>query len=534
MLVSTAILLIGLLVSAIIVLTSPGLQDLRYRESLDMAQVARNYARGEGFTTGVGRPLQLRQSPGTGWPLPDLTNPPLFPLALSVLLRVAEDTDKTVAVTSSLFWGLLLAVLLVWGAKAQGVFTSSLAALMVTVNMRMAIAASAGHSITLAALFTFLALAVLASGERLGPGHGILSGALVGISFLAVYGTGTFLLALLCYVLFLSKTKKSGLVALSLVAGFFASTTPWLLRNLIVTGRPWGTLRWIDMAAFTESHLGLQVIRDFAPEPFSLSNFVATHLVPVLSRGLRFLLDFSEDLPACWSWIVLALVAASLLEDRLPESIKRLRSLTLLSLCIYVPLASFLARSTDGLLILLPPAALIGSSLLTTYYKTDRTGEGRQHLGQKRGAVLILCALSVVLIALPLYRTVFATKLPFPPLVEGDFALLEETIEEDAVVVTDVPFALTWHCDRKSVWLPLGMDQLAILCEGRDEIRYLYLSSSILMYPGTERPDTWKKAYFQKSLVPGFELDPRFTGFGVLYRKAEMEEEPAPMSPDGG
>ena len=72
----------------------------RKRESKDMAQFARNIARGQGFTTYVIRPLSLWQLEHHGWDIqdkatreklimkhPDIYNPPLYPLVLAGLFR---------------------------------------------------------------------------------------------------------------------------------------------------------------------------------------------------------------------------------------------------------------------------------------------------------------------------------------------------------------------------------------------------------------------------------------------------------------
>src|SRR5437867_57538 len=70
-------------------------RGLEKREAIDMAQLARNIARGRGFTTSVVRPVSL-------WHLktyrpdhnpmfedhPDLYNPPLYPLILAGIFRL--------------------------------------------------------------------------------------------------------------------------------------------------------------------------------------------------------------------------------------------------------------------------------------------------------------------------------------------------------------------------------------------------------------------------------------------------------------
>src|SRR5260221_10587355 len=78
-----------------LIYTAGQFRGLEKREAIDMAQLARNIARGEGFTTSVIRPVSL-------WHLrtyrpdhdqkfenhPYLYNPPLYPLMLAGMFRL--------------------------------------------------------------------------------------------------------------------------------------------------------------------------------------------------------------------------------------------------------------------------------------------------------------------------------------------------------------------------------------------------------------------------------------------------------------
>jgi hypothetical protein len=73
---------------------------LRHPEAMDQAQVARNLARGEGFTTRLIRPLSLwrltEQSSARDMMVdyhPDLNNPPMYPAILSALFYIAEKGE---------------------------------------------------------------------------------------------------------------------------------------------------------------------------------------------------------------------------------------------------------------------------------------------------------------------------------------------------------------------------------------------------------------------------------------------------------
>ena len=64
-------------------------------EAMEAAQLARNIARGQGYTTQCVRPLAFyllnQKDPGTKWlekPTPDVSTPPVYPVLLAGLMKV--------------------------------------------------------------------------------------------------------------------------------------------------------------------------------------------------------------------------------------------------------------------------------------------------------------------------------------------------------------------------------------------------------------------------------------------------------------
>ncbi len=95
------LLLILLAAALSLVYTAGQFRGLNKRESMDMAQLARNLAHGQGFTTYVIRPLSLWQLEQNGWNIqdkatrarlimnhPDICNPPLYPMVLAGLFKI--------------------------------------------------------------------------------------------------------------------------------------------------------------------------------------------------------------------------------------------------------------------------------------------------------------------------------------------------------------------------------------------------------------------------------------------------------------
>lgn len=82
-------------------------------EAMDCGQLARNIARGKGFTTNFIRPSSLLFIERISVH-PELYNPPLYSWLLSLIFRIAGSSDKVVVLFSlSLFWitGVLIVLL---------------------------------------------------------------------------------------------------------------------------------------------------------------------------------------------------------------------------------------------------------------------------------------------------------------------------------------------------------------------------------------------------------------------------------------
>ena len=77
-----------------------GLNVIEGIEAIDLAQVARSVAEGEGFVTRFVRPVALRyQESAIGQP--ELTRPPLYILVLALAMKFLETSDGTVAAVSA-------------------------------------------------------------------------------------------------------------------------------------------------------------------------------------------------------------------------------------------------------------------------------------------------------------------------------------------------------------------------------------------------------------------------------------------------
>ena len=238
--------------------------------TLVQADMGRQLARGEGFTTLVNYPQAsaVLAARGTRFdpakPYPELYQAPLYSLVIAAGLRaLPAGLRESLFTTASLppgggfgadYFLLGLNLLLFWLAAALtfvlarrlfDVRTGGLAAgaLLVSVPAwQQTVAVNGTPLLMVLALVAFWILARM-EGEEGGPGRfspGWLAalGAVCGLLFLAEYTAGALVLVALGYVAW-RQEGRARWTALALVAGvFLLVTAPWLARNLSLTGHP--------------------------------------------------------------------------------------------------------------------------------------------------------------------------------------------------------------------------------------------------------------------------------------------------------
>ncbi len=266
---------------------------LSKREAIDMAQLARNIARGEGFTTHVIRPLSLWQLEQNGWDiqdkdtrnrlineLPDISNPPLYPFVLAQLFKVLPKSMFKYNEADHIFpaerWIILpfnqlclLASVLLTYLWAKRLFDGRVAAMVGWLMLFSDTLWSYGVSglptnlllllLLLAMYCLFLADGRLnppvpAEGEAVDVAPARVTGAVValavgsavllGLCFLTRYLAGFFVVPLAIYAARIFRGRAAALWAGVYVVVFLAVITPWLVRNERVSGSVLGIAKY--------------------------------------------------------------------------------------------------------------------------------------------------------------------------------------------------------------------------------------------------------------------------------------------------
>jgi 4-amino-4-deoxy-L-arabinose transferase-like glycosyltransferase len=277
-------------------------------EAMDAAQVARNLASGDGYTTLFIRPLSvhLLQSQGQAAGQkslgfgnaeaarlngmhPDLANPPAYPVVLAGLMWTLDKTrifpfHYAIPSKPQPFWSkdngfwryqpdflisvfnqlLFLGLVVVVYFLARQLFDPGVARLsafvLLATELFWRFSVSGLSTLLLLIVFAGLAWCIfLLDRESREPKFGrsvifaiaALAGLLVGIGGLTRYAFLWLIIPLLTFVVVFTGLKRLTLALITLLA-FAAVVTPWLIRNYRLSGTPFGTASYtmIEGTAF--------------------------------------------------------------------------------------------------------------------------------------------------------------------------------------------------------------------------------------------------------------------------------------------
>jgi 4-amino-4-deoxy-L-arabinose transferase-like glycosyltransferase len=400
-------------------------KNMTTSEGMDAAQVARNLARGKGFTTFFIRPFSIslvrehnqekHGLPELGQKFddarlngnhPDLANPPVYPFVLAGLMKVAHfrypvDTShpfwsipkaRITEEGGRQFWryqpdfliaffnqALFLAVVVLVFFLARRLFdvrTAWLAAgLVFGTELFWRFTVSGLSTLLALVVFTGLLWCLVWLEEELreprwGRGRlfllAALTGALVGLGALTRYSLGWLILPVLAFLLLFSGKQRLLLAAVAFVA-FAVVLMPWVARNYKVSGTPFGTAGYAiaqGAGGFPEHQLERSLAPDLSRVGFqSLRQKFLLNLRPIVQN----------DLPRLGgNWLV-AFFLVGLLVNFANPAARRLRHFLLMCLGVFV-FVQALGRTqlsedspevnSENLFILLAPLVVVyGASL---------------------------------------------------------------------------------------------------------------------------------------------------------------------------
>jgi hypothetical protein len=491
---------IGAAVLALVMLTlgynSRAFKNMATQEAMDAAQLGRNLAQGKGYTTLFIRPFSIHlmkertqnnlgrmsaervaDPPQLKGMHPDISNPPVYPVALAGIMKVLPF-HYTVDLVHP-FWrhqpdllislfnqGLFFLIIVLTFLLARRLFDPGVAwlsgALLLCTELFWRFSVSGLSTMLMILIFMGLVWClVLLEQEAREPKWGAvggivlaaLVGGLVGLGGLTRYAFGWLILPVVLFLILSGGRQRVLLVLISLVT-FAAVLGPWLARNYFVSGTPFGTAGFAVMEntmKFPEHRLERSLEPDF-------SRLYPMYFWIKLTTNARQIVQ--SELPKLGgSWIT-AFFLVGLLVGFRNLAARRLRYFVLGCVVVLV-IAQSLGRTqlsedspeinSENLLILLAPLVLIyGVSLF--YLLLDQIALPFPELRYiVIGSFSALVCLPLIFAFLP-PRTI---PVAYPPYYPPAIQTLANWLKEKELTMSDVPWAVAWYGQRQSVWLTL-------------------------------------------------------------------------------
>ena len=470
-------------------------------QAMDQAQIGRQIARGEGFTTQFIRPLELHLAERGGESnvalasLHDTYHAPLNPLVLGAVLKLvsADDAekwqmgakeliyplDRVVALVSTLFFLMAMGVtyLLVsriFDARIAGVT----AILMLLCDLMWRFSLSGLPQMLLLLLFSCGLYFAYRTVEAQEEGRTSLVLPIIAAVFFSLMVLAHWITVwiFIGYIIFAGLAfKPRGVVALFSLGVLALFVAYPVFRMIDLTGQPLGAARFVFYNGLANgSEAAVMRTLDLGDTPLNIDGL----LLKILGTTL---VQASDLVPFLGGIIAAPLFFVALLHPFRRASISRFRwLLALMWLFAALGMAVFgVARDRElhpnQIHILFAPImAAYGLALLTILWSKLPVVATNPFLRHAHHFVIVALSAAPLLLSLPravsLYMNVvdkggFPQWPPYyPPLLNlGLSRWVDRDPTQPEIVVSDQPWAVAWYADVPSIWLPRSKEDLLSL-----------------------------------------------------------------------
>ncbi|NJK90968.1 MAG: glycosyltransferase family 39 protein [Blastochloris sp.] len=265
------------------------------------------------------------------------------------------------------------------------------------------------------------------------------------LAFLTRYSMMAFPLALMFGAAFSFRQRIPALVITVLVPLLIAA--PWLLRNMQLTGNPFG-FAWVGIYAFDSvlwrtfgehpaAYMGLKqlvkaVVFGLGNQLENMGYFFGGFLLPgVFFASLLHTFRNSATQMSRWVWLIaavlLVLFNASVIKQADPQ--------------VFLEL--------NGLIVLIPILAAYSAAFL--YTLMDRLKLPSNIL--QIPLVVLIVGLQLIPLGIKVVQKT-PPRFAYPPYFPPVLFFIKDWLEPTELKSADIPWATAWYCDRVSLWIP--------------------------------------------------------------------------------
>ena len=385
----------------------------------------------------------------------------IFTLATAILLFLAADRffDRRIATLAPLAFLLSHTVL----ERTLSGRPDAMAAFFATAAFSVGLLAVHRHSGNAGSVYRAAAVAVVA---------GILSGLAVLTEYSLILMAAAPLLA--CSLAVDTSGRRALVIGL-FMAALMTVIAPWILRNIQLSGHPFGLaqLAWYRDSAIFPAH---RIDRSLTwnPEAVPFGTLLRARWLHGLSHA-----GWMTRWFAATEAVFPALALAALWLSGMPRQYRLLRWPLLAAALLLLTVEPVLAATQPGRFLypLLPWIILLGCVALI--HLLDRMAAEWPVIRQS------VCAAALLLHAAPVIAALLGPRppLPYPPLYPPFVAAVCDLVENDELMVSDLPWATAWYGNQRSLWLPNTLDELYTVNDRHQTIAALYLTTETSARP---------------------------------------------------
>jgi hypothetical protein len=300
------------------------------------------------------------------------------------------------------------------------------------------------------------------------------------VGALTRYAFGWVIVPVMVFLILFGGQRRVWQAAAALGA-FTLVLLPWVIRNFVVSGTPFGTAG-LAVVEGTYAFPGFRLERLVHPD-LSIAFWLKLYVYKLFGN----LYDIVQSkLPKLGeSWASMLFLAGLLLGFRSAAS-RRLRYFLLMCLGTFIVVQA-LGRTglsdespevnSENLIVLTTPLVFIyGVVFFLTFL-----GQMKLPVKQLRSAII---GLFVALSCLPLIDTLLASKVSpvvYPPYYPPDIQKVAGWMKENELMMSDVPWAVAWYGHHQCVWLTLNaQDDFFAINDDLKPVQGLYLTPETL------------------------------------------------------
>jgi len=232
---------------------------------------------------------------------------------------------------------------------------------------------------------------------------------------------------------------------------------PWIVRNMHVCGSPFG-VAWLTILS------GMRGSEDTIMRSFSI-DFAGIQPYFYRNKIVTNFLDQSGSLFSYYGGLIAApfFLVALLHRFKRPETEAFKWAVLLMFLGAIFGMCVFDVKTTplhpnDLHVLFIPLLTAFGLAFLLVLWSRLEINFNLARIG--------FLAIIFIVSAVPMENDLFGTPknmIQWPPYVPFSIATLHDLSNSDDIITSDMPWAVGWYADRKSLWLPIKMTELIAL-----------------------------------------------------------------------